>query len=38
MLFLLEEGGTKLLLLMFKDNACGKQGGVLWSEVVKEMA
>jgi len=30
--------GTKLLLLMFQDNACWRQGGVLGSEVVKGKA
>jgi len=34
-MLLVLEGGTKLLLLMFQDNACGRQGGVLGSEVVK---
>ena len=37
-MLLVLEGGTKLLLLMFQDNACWRQGGVFGSEVVKGMA
>jgi hypothetical protein len=37
-MLLVLEGGSKLLLLMFQDNAYWRQGGVFGNEVVKGMA